>query len=203
MLHDLQGQALRRVSAFAESRRPWVNWVALAAALGVVYFLAARLGLALLTKPDGVAVFWPAAGVAAGLLIAVGPSIRWPVVAGAMAATIVANLLGDRSIWSATVFAVCNAGEAVIVAGLIERYFGQAFGLNTLRQVLGLLLAAITGSAISGIGGTLGYVMFHSSGSAASDDLASLVYVRRAWHRHGGAAADRRFPGAARPAATS
>ena len=174
MLHDMQGQALRRVSAFAELRRPWVNWVALAAALGVVYFLAARLGLALLTKPDGVAVFWPAAGVAAGLLIAVGPSIRWPVVAGAMAATIVANLLGDRSIWSATVFAVCNAGEAVIVAGLIERYFGQAFGLNTLRQVLGLLLAAITGSAISGIGGTLGYVMFHSSG-------APLLTIWRHW----------------------
>jgi PAS domain S-box-containing protein len=163
MLHDLQGQALRRVSAFAESRRPWVNSVALAAALGVAYFLAARLSLALLTKPDGVAVFWPAAGVAAGVLIAIGPSARWPVVAGAMAATIVANLLGDRSIWSATVFAVCNAGEAVIVAGLIERYFGQNFGLDTLRQVLGLLAAAIFGPAISGIGGTLGYVLFHSS----------------------------------------
>jgi PAS domain S-box-containing protein len=163
MLHDLQGQALRRVSAFAESRRPWVNSVALAAALGVAYFLAARLSLALLTKPDGVAVFWPAAGVAAGVLIAIGPTARWPVVAGAMAATIVANLLGDRSIWSATVFAVCNAGEAVIVAGLIERYFGQSFGLDTLRQVLGLLVAAILGPAISGIGGTLGYVLFHSS----------------------------------------
>src|SRR5277367_5806046 len=114
MLQDLQGHALRRVSAFAESRRPWVNWVALAAALGVVYFLAARLSLALLTKPDGVAVFWPAAGVAAGLLIAIGPRARLPVAAGAIAATILANLLGDRTIWSAIVFAVCNAGEAVL-----------------------------------------------------------------------------------------
>ena len=165
MLNDLQGQALRRVSAFTELRRPWVNWVALAAVLGIVYFLAARLGLALLTKPDGVAVFWPAAGVSAGLLIAIGPRARWPVVAGAMAATIVANILGDRSIWSATVFGICNAGEAVIVAGLIQRYFGQAFGLNTLREVLGLLLAAIVGSSVSGVGGTLGYVMFHSSGT--------------------------------------
>jgi hypothetical protein len=62
----------------------------------------------------------PAAGVASGMLIALGPSARGPVVAGTMAATIVANLLGDRTIWSALVFAVCNAGEAVIVAGLIE-----------------------------------------------------------------------------------
>ena len=30
----------------------------LAVAVGVAYFLAAQLSLALLTKPDGVAVFW-------------------------------------------------------------------------------------------------------------------------------------------------
>jgi len=141
--------------------------VVFAVAVGVAYFLAARLSLALLTKPDGVAVFWPAAGVAAGTLIAVGPSARWPVVAGAMAATIVANLLGDRSIWSAIVFAVCNAGEAVIVAALIQRYFGAAFNLGTLSHVLGFLAAVVAGTAISGIGGTLGYVLFHSSTAPA------------------------------------
>src|SRR5208283_837666 len=161
MFQELQKQFEHKLLAFADPSQRWVSSIVLAIALGVAYFLAARLSLALLTKPDGVAVFWPAAGVAAGVLIAIGPRARWPVVAGAMAATIVANLLGDRSIWSATVFAVCNAGEAVIVAGLIERYFGQNFGLDTLRQVLGLLAAAIIGPAISGIGGTLGYVLFH------------------------------------------
>jgi PAS domain S-box-containing protein len=129
--------------------------------------MAARLSLALLTKPDGVAVFWPAAGVSAGMLIALGPAARWPVVIGAMAATIVANLLGDRTIWSALVFAVCNAGEAVIVAGLIERYFGSAFTLDRLSHVLGLLGAVVAGTAISGIGGTLGYILFHTSTASA------------------------------------
>src|ERR1700686_2020999 len=101
--------------------------IGLTVTVGVAYFLAARLSLALLTKPDGVAVFWPAAGVAAGVLIALWPSARGPGAAGAMAATIVANLLGDRTIWSAIVFAVCNAGEAVLVAGIIEFYFGSSF----------------------------------------------------------------------------
>ena len=32
--------------------------IGLVAAVGVAYFYAARLSLALLTKPDGVAVFW-------------------------------------------------------------------------------------------------------------------------------------------------
>ena len=74
----------------------WGRSIGLAVAVGVAYFLAARLSLLLLTKPDGVAVFWPASGVAAGVLIALGPSARWPVAAGAMVATIVANVLGDR-----------------------------------------------------------------------------------------------------------
>ena len=43
---------------------------ALALFVAIAYFLAARLGLHLLTEFEGVAVFWPASGVAAGMLIA-------------------------------------------------------------------------------------------------------------------------------------
>jgi hypothetical protein len=69
-----------------------------AVAVATAYFLAAKLGLALLEEADGVAVFWPAAGIASGVLIGFGSAARWPVVAGVMAATIAANLLGDRGI---------------------------------------------------------------------------------------------------------
>jgi hypothetical protein len=41
-------------------------------AVAIAYFLAARLGLALLAKPSDVAVFWPASGIAAGILIISG-----------------------------------------------------------------------------------------------------------------------------------
>ena len=58
-----------------------------------------------------------------------------------MAATIAANLLGDRNIWSAIVFALCNAGEAVLVAALIEKHFGSLFSLDRPRNVIGLLAA--------------------------------------------------------------
>ena len=141
----------------------WVGSIGLAVAVGFVYFLAARLSLALLTKPEGVAVFWPAAGVSAGVLIALGPRARWPVVFGTMAATIAANLLGDRNLWSAVVFALCNAGEAVLTAWLIGYYFGSDFRLNKPGNVLGLAAAAVIGVAISGIGGTLTFKLFHST----------------------------------------
>src|SRR5262245_49526511 len=101
----------------------WLGALWITVAAGVAAFLAARLSLFLLTKPDGVAVFWPAAGVSSGVLIALGRGVRWPIAIGTMAATIVANLTGDRSIWAALAFALCNAGEALLTAWLIERYF--------------------------------------------------------------------------------
>src|SRR5258705_3318544 len=138
----------------------WIGAMGLAVAVGIVYFLAARLSLALLTKPEGVAVFWPAAGVSAGVLIALGSQARWPVVIGTMVATIVANLFGDRNVLSAVLFALCNAGEAVLTAWIIFHLFGSDFRLSKLRNVLGLAAAAIIGAAVSGIGGMLSFKLF-------------------------------------------
>ncbi|MEH2499770.1 PAS domain S-box-containing protein [Bradyrhizobium sp. AZCC 1678] len=163
VLQDLRNQVQRRVLPVADPTRRWVSAIGLAVAVGIAYFLAARLSLSLLTKPDGVAVFWPASGVAAGVLIAVGRSARWPVAIGTMAATIVANLLGDRTFAGAITFALCNAGEAILTAVLVERQFGSDFGLDRLRHVLGLLSAAVFAAAVSGIGGALGFKLFHGS----------------------------------------
>ena len=162
MLQTLPEQVQRQPSSAADLTQRWVGTIGLAVAVGIAYFLAARLSLGLLTKADGVAVFWPASGVAAGVLIALGPGARLPVAAGAMVATIVANLLGDRTLWGSIAMALCNAGEALLTAGLIERSFGSGFSLGRLRHVLGLLAAAIIGTAVSGIGGTVAYRFFHS-----------------------------------------
>jgi signal transduction histidine kinase len=141
----------------------WVGPIGIAVAVGIVYFLAARLSLVLLTKPEGVAVFWPAAGVSAGVMIGLGSRARWPVIFGTMAATIAANLFGDRNLWSAVLFALCNAGEAALTAWLIQRYFGSDFRLSKLRNVLGLAAAATIGAAVSGIGGAITFRFFHGT----------------------------------------
>ena len=119
-----QGIAAHSQSASLSSRR-WIESIGLAIALGIAYFLAARLSLFLIL-PDGVAVFWPAAGVSAGVLIGLGPQARLPVVAGTMVATAVANLLGDRNIWSTIVFALCNAAEPVLVS--MDLQFAERLG---------------------------------------------------------------------------
>ena len=132
-------------------------------AVALAYFFAARLSLALLEPTDGVAVFWPPAGVASGILIALGSAARWPVVAGVAAATIAANLLGDRNISSSLLFAVANAGDPLIIAGLIHHFCGSPFELNQVRRVLALFAATVAGVSLSGIIGTAGFVLFHGS----------------------------------------
>jgi signal transduction histidine kinase/CheY-like chemotaxis protein len=131
--------------------------------VAVIYFLAARLSLALLAQQDGVAVFWPAAGVASGILIGVGSAARWPVVIGVMAATVIANLLGDRNLGLSVFSAVANAGEAFVIAGLIERIYGSPFQLDQLQRVVGFFIVAVAGSFLSGVVGTSGFAIFHSS----------------------------------------
>jgi PAS domain S-box-containing protein len=164
MLQNLRRRVLDEGSAAADTGQRWAGSTWLAGVTAVVYFLAAQLSLLLLTKPDGVAVFWPAAGVAAGAMIALGPATRWPIATGAMGATVVANLLGDRTAIGSLVFALCNAGEALLCATLIERYFGPQFSLDRLRNVLGLLMGAIIATAASGIGGALAFkYLEHSS----------------------------------------
>jgi PAS domain S-box-containing protein len=152
-----------RLSESVGSRQRWLAATGLCAAVGIAYFLAARLALFLLTQPDGVAVFWPAAGISSGTLIALRRNARIPVAVGVIAATITANLTSDRDVSASIAFALCNAGEALLVAWLIERYVGRDFSLDKLRHVLCLLAAASIGTAASGVAAAAGYKLFHNS----------------------------------------
>jgi signal transduction histidine kinase len=167
MSQELQKHGERPLSVFSEPMQRWAGSVALAIAVAITYFLASRLSFFLRTKPDDVAWFWPAAGVAAGVLIALGPGTRWPVAVGTIIASIPGNLLADWSFWTSIVFALCNAGQVLLMAGLIERYFGSPFSLDSLRHVLGLVAAAIIGTAAAAIGGTVGIVLVEGSTAPA------------------------------------
>src|SRR5262249_8092790 len=134
----------------------WIGSIGLGGLAGLAYFLAARLSLFLLSQPDGVAVFWPAAGIASGALIVFGRDARLPVAVATIVATILANVLSDRTIWTASAKALCNAGEALLVAGLSERYFCSRFNLYRLAHVLALLSSAHLSPPVSGVACTAG-----------------------------------------------
>jgi signal transduction histidine kinase len=150
--------------AVDDPTRRWVIGIALAAVVGAAYFVVARLSVGLVLEPEGVAVFWPAAGITSGSLIAMGPRAWWPLAAGVIGASIAVHY--DEPLWAGIALGVCNAGEALIVAGLVERYFYAHFRLDRLSQVLGLVLAAIAATALSGIGGAVTYRLLHGSSAA-------------------------------------
>ena len=167
MLHKLGSQDMVRHPVVG--MHPWVGRVGLFIAVGVTYFLAARLGLALLTSEERVAVFWPASGIAVGILIVLGGWARGPVAVGVIAATLVANLMADRSVWSALAFGLCNAGEALLAMWLIERWFGHAFSLDNLRRVLGFFAAAAVGTATAAAAASGAMKLFGPSTAAFLD----------------------------------
>jgi signal transduction histidine kinase len=139
--------------------RRWGASIGLAAAVGFAYFLAALLSYGLALQSEGLAVFWPASGVSSGLLIALGPRARWPVVSGVIVAVVADHLIMADPLRVGIAFALSDAAETLIIAGLIERYFGGDFSLDRLRHVLGMLAAAVIGTCVSGIGGVAASVL--------------------------------------------
>ena len=134
-----------------------------AGALAIIYFLTAKLGLSFRAQPSDVAVFWPASGVAAGFLIVSGRRAYSALVIGVVIGTVAANLLDDRSLITSIFKGFCNAGEAILVAWLLDRWFGPAFGFGDLRRVLGFFAAAGLAAAASAVGGAATMTMFHTA----------------------------------------
>jgi PAS domain S-box-containing protein len=155
-------EKVRRRAPADPTALPRGRAIGLAIVVCVAYFLAAQLTFALLARSDGLTMFWLAGGVSSGILIVFGRGAQLPVGSAMVAAVIVASLMGHRTIWVSTAFALCNVGETIFAAWLIERYFGSPFSLESLRNVLGLLAAAVVATATSATGATLAYRLFLS-----------------------------------------
>jgi PAS domain S-box-containing protein len=152
--------------------RSWLAFAKLAVGVGVVYFLAARLSFVLRVEP-GVVVFWPAAGIAAGALIALGPSARLPVATAAFTATVAHNLLVGRNPWLTVAFSVVSAGHPLLMAWLIGRWFEGTFKLEDVWRALGFFTATAIGAAMAAAGATVAIKLV--------EPTASPLYIWFLW----------------------
>jgi PAS domain S-box-containing protein len=155
----------------ATATRGWIVALGTAGAIAIAYFLATRLGLALLSAQSGVAVFWPASGIAAGILIVLGRRAVPALVIGVVVGTVAANLLSDRSLWTSVFKGFCNAADAVLVAWLLARWFGPSFTFCSLGRVAGFLAAAGLATAASGIAGAATMTLLHTDATAPYLDV--------------------------------
>src|SRR5262245_5760050 len=166
---SLQAQGQRHRSTADDLTQRWVGSIGLAAAIGLAYFLTAKFSVRLVLEPSGVAVFWPAAGISSGLLIAIGPRARWPVLAGVMVATIATHLIINDPLWAGVTLGLSNGAEALITAGLIHHYFSADFNLVRVRHIVGLLAAAVAATTVSGIGGAVTYRLMRGQSAPMLD----------------------------------
>jgi integral membrane sensor domain MASE1 len=155
----------RQRSTADDVTQRWVGSIGLAAAVGLAYFVAADFSVRLIVKPEGVAVFWPAAGISLGILIALGPRARWPVLAGVIVATVATHLIIKDPLWAGVALGLCNGAEALVTAGLIQHYFGAGFDLVRVRYIFSLLAAAVAATIASGMGGAATYRLMQGPSS--------------------------------------
>jgi PAS domain S-box-containing protein len=78
----------------------------------------------------------------------------WPaLLIGLVAGAVAASLISEKGLLAPLVRSVCSAGEAVIVAWLLERWFGRPFAFSGLPRVAGFLAVAGMAAAASATGG--------------------------------------------------
>jgi PAS domain S-box-containing protein len=108
------------------------------AALAVLYWAAAWIGLRYVTIGHSVSVVWPPAGIAFAALVLLGLR-TWP---GVTIGAFVANAMTPIPLAAAAGIALGNTGEAVLAALLLHRVAGSRPQLEAPRHVRTLLFVA-------------------------------------------------------------
>ncbi|MBI5652699.1 MAG: PAS domain S-box protein, partial [Chloroflexi bacterium] len=120
--------------------------------IALIYFLSARLGLALIAQPEGIATIWLPSGVAlAALLLA---PREWRITLGAIFVTnALANLSAGHSLAVSLGFAFANTLEAALASWALNRALGAPITFTRLREVAGLILVAFGANAVTALVG--------------------------------------------------
>jgi len=139
------------------------------------YGLAAWAGLIFLTGVSGIAIFWPASGIAAGLAIAIGRSGFRAVALGTFLATVVVNVIFGRSLWLSAGFGLLNAVEALIIARSLESVPERAEAFGRVIRVVAFFAAAAVSTALTGLGAA---ILIHAG---TSDTTSSFLDLWRTW----------------------
>jgi PAS domain S-box-containing protein len=155
--------SIKPVSA---SRTDGLIRVAAVAAVAVLYFFAARLGLSLAFVHTNVSAVWPPTGIAIAAVLLLGYRV-WP---GVLIGAFLANALTPVPIATAGVIAIGNTLEAVSAAYLL-RSVNFHNSLDRARDVFKFVVAASLCTMISATIGDLSLCVSHA---ARWSDFASL-----------------------------
>ncbi|HYM33997.1 MAG TPA: MASE1 domain-containing protein, partial [Steroidobacteraceae bacterium] len=125
------------------------------AAVAVVYFFAAKLGLSLAFATEQVSAFWPPTGIALAALLLVGYR-AWP---GIYLGAFLANVTSNETLLTAAGIAFGNTLAGLFGAFLLRSYYKFHIPLERTRDVLGLVAVAAISTLVSSTLGTFDLVL--------------------------------------------
>ncbi|HEX6106779.1 MAG TPA: MASE1 domain-containing protein [Gemmatimonadales bacterium] len=140
------------------------------AALALVYYAVARLGLHWASIGHSISLVWPPTGVALAALVVLGLR-AWP---GVTIGAFLANAATPDPLAAAAGIAVGNTLEAVLAAGILVRLAGDRPRLDTVLAVRALLLAALAGALASAL---VGLTSLAATGALPGASLATALAV--------------------------
>src|SRR5439155_939572 len=126
--------------------RRWVWELGRAGVVALGYFLSAKVGLAFVVQPEGLAAVWPPSGFLLAVLV-LSPQRAWAVIlGGVLCSNTVANLTAGLSLTISLGFSLANCAESMTAAWLLVRFLGTPLTMTTLRDVMGLTGLAVIAS---------------------------------------------------------
>ncbi|MFV9506660.1 MAG: MASE1 domain-containing protein [Oscillochloridaceae bacterium umkhey_bin13] len=126
----------------AERSPRWVVWV-VALLLGLSYAGLARLGLALVFEPLGIAELWPPSGLLFAVLVLAPRHFWFHLLAACFLAVLVVNLSTGQSLAVSLAYGLANCTESALAAAAFRWATTPPRSLTSLHQVVALLLVAV------------------------------------------------------------
>jgi two-component sensor histidine kinase len=162
-----QADKFRALGSFQKPFLP-----ALVAGFALLYFLAAKLGIATSLPPEGIVVVWPANAVILLALLKTQPKHWWAFFLATIAAEIVADVPA-YPLWAALAYGTVNFFEAALAAFLLIR-FGRD---EPVTGVAGFTRFLATGFVAAGAAALLGAAVY----KIGTPELDYLHYWRVFW----------------------
>lgn len=125
--------------------------------LAVIYFITAKLGIAMAMGLEPVTVIWPPSGIVLASLLLFGPQL-WP---GVTLGAFFAEITSGEPIATALAIAIGNTMEAIIAIFLLRNIFKFNHRLGRVKDVLCFALAIVIGSLFAS---TIGAVSLCAGG---------------------------------------
>jgi len=142
--------------------------IALATAVGFIYFLAGKLGLDFAFLHASATPVWPPAGIALAAFLILGLRI-WPVI---FVGAFLINISTAGSVATSLAIALGNTLEGLLGAELVNRFAGGRNVLDRVRSIF--LFVGLAGFLSTAVSATIGVTSLALGGFARWSDYGSI-----------------------------